>query len=433
MEENELKQPLFRDLHGDDTDPEITEIESLCLQCKENGITRILLTKIPFYKEVVIMSFRCEHCDWENNELQPAAKIQEQGVVYCLKVNSAKDMARQVVRTNSASIQIPEIQFEIPANTQEAAITTVEGVIERAVNGITTKYNDIKVEDPETSEKLLVFLGRLKELCEVPRPFTFILEDPSGNSFLENFCAPQKDPALEVSHYKRTYEQDRSLGIFYENHNEDLTEDDKLQEEVLEFSTNCPACNAPCQTNMKLTKIPNFKEVVIMATTCDSCGHRTNEVKSGSGMEPKGQRIKLEITEITDLNRDLLKSETCDILIPDLELEVGGRMLGGRFTTVEGILTNIKELLQENPLFAGDSTREDIKIRMDKFLDKLNEVIEGTRKVTLILDDPCGNSYLQSMCASDPDPHLEITAYERTFEQNEELGINDMKTENYTS
>lgn len=27
--------------------------------------------------------------------------------------------------------------------------------------------------------------------------------------------------------------------------------------------------------------IPHFKEVIIMATTCDSCGHRTNEVKSG--------------------------------------------------------------------------------------------------------------------------------------------------------
>ena len=27
--------------------------------------------------------------------------------------------------------------------------------------------------------------------------------------------------------------------------------------------------------------IPHFKEVIIMATTCDACGHKTNEVKSG--------------------------------------------------------------------------------------------------------------------------------------------------------
>lgn len=31
------------------------------------------------------------------------------------------------------------------------------------------------------------------------------------------------------------------------------------------------------------------------------------------------------------------------------------------------------------------------------------------------------------------DDQLRITHYERTFEQNEELGLNDMKTENYES
>ena len=30
-----------------------------------------------------------------------------------------------------------------------------------------------------------------------------------------------------------------------------------------------------------ISAIPHFKEVVIMATTCDSCGHKSNEVKSG--------------------------------------------------------------------------------------------------------------------------------------------------------
>ena len=27
--------------------------------------------------------------------------------------------------------------------------------------------------------------------------------------------------------------------------------------------------------------VPHFKEVIVMATTCDACGHKTNEVKSG--------------------------------------------------------------------------------------------------------------------------------------------------------
>ena len=38
----------------------------------------------------------------------------------------------------------------------------------------------------------------------------------------------------------------------------------------------------------------------------------------------------------------------------------------------------------------------------------------------------------QNIYAPDPDPGLFIELYDRTFEQNEDLGLNDMKTENYS-
>ena len=47
---------------------------------------------------------------------------------------------------------------------------------------------------------------------------------------------------------------------------------------MLSFPTNCPECNAPAETKMKVTSIPYFKEVVIMATVCEVCGAKTNEV-----------------------------------------------------------------------------------------------------------------------------------------------------------
>ena len=40
------------------------------------GMTRLLLTKIPHYKEVILMSFNCDHCGLSNNELQSGGKIQ---------------------------------------------------------------------------------------------------------------------------------------------------------------------------------------------------------------------------------------------------------------------------------------------------------------------------------------------------------------------
>ena len=59
--------------------------------------------------------------------------------------------------------------------------------------------------------------------------------------------------------------------------------------------------------SVSASEIPHFKEVVIMATSCDYCGHKTNEVKSGGGIEPRGTRITLKITDPSDLSRDVLK------------------------------------------------------------------------------------------------------------------------------
>lgn len=168
-----------------------------------------------------------------------------------------------------------------------------------------------------------------------------------------------------------------------------------------------------------------------MATLCESCGHRTNEVKSGGGIEPQGVRIEVTITGKEDFSRDLLKSETCDMEIPELELETGPAVLGGRFTTVEGIIVSMKEQLSSSTAFTGDSSDPDIVKRMKAFIAQLDEVLNGQKKVTLVLDDPAGNSYVQSLSDDGPDDRLKITKYDRSFEQNEELGFNDMKVDNY--
>uniref|UniRef100_U3I484 ZPR1 zinc finger n=1 Tax=Anas platyrhynchos platyrhynchos TaxID=8840 RepID=U3I484_ANAPP len=204
-----------------------------------------------------------------------------------------------------------------------------------------------------------------------------------------------------------------------------------LRNEVLQFNTNCPECNAPANTNMKLVQIPHFKEVIIMATNCDSCGHRTNEVKSGGAIEPQGTRITLRITDPSDMTRDILKSETCSVEIPELEFELGMGALGGKFTTLEGLLKDIKDLVERNPFTLGDSSTPSKKEKLQEFVGRLQEIIEGKTKAHFIMDDPAGNSYLQNVYAPEEDPELQVERYERSFEQNEELGINDMRTEGY--
>ncbi|KAM9217155.1 zinc finger protein ZPR1 [Leptosomus discolor] len=423
---------LFRPLSAEDGEQRPAEIESLCMNCFRNGVTRLLLTRIPFFKEIIVSSFACPSCSWSNTEIQSAGRIQEQGVRYTLAVASRQDMNREVVKTDCATARIPELDFEIPPFTQKGALTTVEGIIDRAIAGLEQDQPARRAADAEVAGKIDEFIGKLQQLKEVRAPFTLVIDDPSGNSFVENPRAPQRDEALGVARYRRTPQQAAMLGLEGEELDEkpaDAAED--LRDEVLQFNTSCPECNAPAATNMKLVQIPHFKEVILMATHCESCGHRTNEVKSGGAIEPQGTRITLRITDPSDMTRDVLKSETCSVEIPELEFELGMGALGGKFTTLEGLLKDIRDLVERNPFTLGDSSTPSRAAKLQAFLGRLQEVLEGRAEAHLIMDDPAGNSYLQNVYAPEEDPELRVERYERTFEQNEELGLNDMRTEGY--
>jgi zinc finger protein len=426
------EQPVFTELDGDDIKPE--EIESLCVECGENGITRLMLTKIPHYKEVILMSFNCEHCHATNNEIQSGGAIQEKGVRLTVTIGSERDLCRQVVKSDSARLLVPAIDLEIPATSQRGEVSTVEGVLLRTVAGLEQDQPVRRVMHPEDAASIDRFVERLQHLLTVSEPFTLTLEDPSGNSFIENPSAPGPDPGRTSEHFLRTEEQNNMLGLYGQQEDTALTAE-RLHEEVLTFQTNCHSCNSPADTNMKMTNIPYFKEVVIMCTTCDRCGVRTNEVKSGGGMEAQGKRITLRVTDKSDLCRDVLKSDTCSLALPDLDFEIGGAAVGGKFTTLEGMLTDTRDAVEKNSFWGcggvGDAVAPDIAERMKEFRRRLDEFIVAKVDFTVVLDDPAGNSYLQNVYAPEEDPELKVENYDRTFDQNEELGLNDMKVEGY--
>ena len=45
------------------------EIESLGMECQEQGKTRFMYTKIPMFKEIILSSFYCDHCGLKNTEV----------------------------------------------------------------------------------------------------------------------------------------------------------------------------------------------------------------------------------------------------------------------------------------------------------------------------------------------------------------------------
>ncbi|KAJ1340637.1 hypothetical protein BSLG_004731 [Batrachochytrium salamandrivorans] len=381
---------LFENLDGEQR---ITEIESYCVNCGDNGTTRLLLTVIPHFREVVLMAFECPHCFFRNNEIQSATSLAEKGIHQVLQVDGKIDMSRQIVKSEYATVRFEELDFEIPA--QKGVLTTVEGLLQCAIEGLEQNQEIRKISDPDTYSKILAVITTMNTYIGFTAGFTMTLDDPSGNSYIENPEAPKPDAHLQTTHYKRTREQIEAMGYNYEEEVDELP----LNEQVHIFPGNCSNCHVPSDTKMHML----------------------------------GKKITLLVTDIEDLSRDILKSETCNLSIPEIDLELGTGTLGGRFTTVEGILVQVLNDLKGRTGFgSGDSAAKDTKMRFQGFLEKLQKVIDMEYgPVTLILDDPMANSHLQNPYAPDNDPNMTVETYERTWDQNEAYGINDMKVEGY--
>jgi len=96
--------------------------------------------------------------------------------------------------------------------------------------------------------------------------------------------------------------------------------------------------------------IPFFKEIIIMAYSCEVCGHKSTEIKQGGGISEKATKITFSCRNATDMNRDIFKSDTCFVSIPELDIELQPGTLGSVYTTVEGLMTKMQEQMEEiNP------------------------------------------------------------------------------------
>jgi zinc finger protein len=83
----ENAEKLYVDINPDNP---VTEIESFCVNCEQNGITRILLTKIPFFKEIILMAFDCEHCGYKSSEVSAGQALADHGIHFELTVYTEK-------------------------------------------------------------------------------------------------------------------------------------------------------------------------------------------------------------------------------------------------------------------------------------------------------------------------------------------------------
>lgn len=394
------------------------------------------------------MSFYCDNCHFANNEIQPAGEIQERGSVYTLRIDNLEDLERQIVKSDTAVFRLEHPEIEVPPG--RGRLTNLEGILSEMLSDLDGPQKKRKKEDPELWEKVDLVIQPLLGILQAHKkqlPCTITLNDPAGNSWIEPSPADfsKKDKYI-FKEYPRSDDQNEALGLGETEEQKDGAEGvqsdgmegvDIVEGQAYELPVTCPGCRKnQGLTVIQMVKIPHFKQVIVWKTQCAACEYSEGVVKTGGAISPKGQRISVNIRGPKDLGRDILKSETCLLTIPEIEISVQRGTLGGRFTTVEGLLTEIRDSLKgkvygldgENE--SSDSRPESDRQAWTNVFGQLDKAIEGEIPFTIVMEDPLSNCYCQSYDDIGPgmDSQIQSEEYERTEEEEDDLGLADMKT-----
>ena len=154
----------------------------------------------------------------------------------------------------------------------------------------------------------------------------------------------------------------------------------------------------------------------------------------------EGTQYTLRLLSRDDLNRQIVRSGSCEVFIRELELTLPPTNRG-QLTTVEGLLRDVVTDLSTDQPLRRIQDEEGWK-KIEELLDKIRAILGsdddeeiGTKTraekdaelppmhpITLKLDDPSGNSFIEFV-GSMADPKWNLRTYIRTLEQNIALGL----------
>jgi len=152
----------------------------------------------------------------------------------------------------------------------------------------------------------------------------------------------------------------------------------------------CPICGAESELHFLPYEIPYFGDAMMFIAVCPSCGYRSTDVMILSG--EKRRRCEMVISSAQDLNVRVIRSSFGSIEIPELGVSVKPGRGESFISTVEGLLKRVEEAVK---MLSRDVEGEKKK-RAGYILEQIEEIKSGKASMTLIIDDPTGNSAIIS-------------------------------------
>lgn len=156
--------------------------------------------------------------------------------------------------------------------------------------------------------------------------------------------------------------------------------------------THCPLCHKEILMNWERDNIPYFGEVMYITACCD-CSFRFTDTMILAQKEPVRYEIIIEGSE--DLYAKVVRSTSGTIKVPELGIMVEpGSISESYITNIEGVLDRILGVVISATKWVADEPEK--YERGLQLQGMIRETIDGKRKLTVIIEDPLGNSAIIS-------------------------------------
>ena len=159
----------------------------------------------------------------------------------------------------------------------------------------------------------------------------------------------------------------------------------------------CPSCGKKTLTLMEYqTEIPFFGLAYLFNLDCENeeCNYHMADIEFEKSLGPI--RVDFEISKEEDLKIRVVKSGSATIKLPRIMTIEPGPVSNGYITNIEGILNRVKKMLEKT---RDDSEDKSARKKAKNQLKKIQNVMWGTDKITLTIEDPNGNSAIISQDA----------------------------------
>ncbi len=140
---------------------------------------RSLDLDLPYFGEALQTTLVCTACGYRHGDL--LLSRHREPVRATLRVAGPECLSARVARSSSGTIRIPELGAAMePGPRAEAFVSNVEGVVRKFLDVV--RGQEAVAETTAERNRLRGVRSRIESMADGREPFTFILEDPTGNS-----------------------------------------------------------------------------------------------------------------------------------------------------------------------------------------------------------------------------------------------------------